>query len=271
MREEDIIKQTKIPNTLDSILRDLRLNGVNEGDHVLVHSSLSSMGWVCGGPQTVIMALLQAVGNNGTIIMPAQSGDWSDPAKWSNPPVPNEWIQVIYDHMPAFDPKLTPTRGMGRVSELFRTYPDTIRSNHPHVSFCANGKYAKEITNEHVLTPQFGFHSPLGKMYHLNVKVLLIGVDYDSCTSFHLAETLVENMPMSEKGTAITKNGIRVWKWFEDYEYDSDDFTLLGKDFELSNHVNNFKIGHADCKIFDLKIGVEFAVNWLMKNRLGIK
>jgi aminoglycoside N3'-acetyltransferase len=67
---------------------------------------------------------------------------------------------------------------MGCIAELFRTLPESIRSNHPQVSFSASGKYANVIIDNHQLTPQFGMNTPLGKLYELNAKVLLLGVNY---------------------------------------------------------------------------------------------
>lgn len=267
MSEKEIINITKEPNTINSIYQDLMRLGINNNDTLLVHSSMSSMGWVCGGAQAVITALLSAVGSEGTLVMPAHSGEWSDPAQWENPPVPKPWIQTIYDNMPAFDPEITPTRGMGRMAELFRKFPGTIRSNHPHVSFCANGKYAAYITEKHALTPQLGMKSPLGKMYNLKAKVLLLGVDYNSCTSFHLSETLINEMPMTKMGAAIVDNGERCWKWFDDYDYDTEDFILIGKEFEENYNVHKGKIGNAECKFFEMKDGVDFAKEWLVKHR----
>ena len=62
MSEIRIIELTRYPNTVNSIYNDLKKLGIGEGDTVLVHSSLSSIGWVCGGTQAVIMALLKSVG-----------------------------------------------------------------------------------------------------------------------------------------------------------------------------------------------------------------
>lgn len=268
--EQKTIESTGSVNTVKTIYNDLLALGVKKGDILLVHSSLSSIGWVCGGAQAVVMALQQVIGENGTLVMPAHSGDNSDPAEWENPPVPKEWIQAIYENMPAFDVNLTPTRGMGKIAELFRTLPGVYRSNHPQVSFAALGNHAYDITYNHHLTPQFGMESPLGKMYNLNAKVLLLGVGYDSCTSFHLGEALNDKMPIIRMGAAIIENTKRVWKWFEDFDYDSDeDFDKIGRELEETNKVVVGKVGNAQCKLFDMKSGVDFAKEWIKSNRFS--
>ena len=268
LSESKVIELTKKMNTVDTIYNDLLNLGIESGDILLVHSSMSSIGWVCGATQSVIMALQKIISTNGTLIMPAHSGAVSDPAEWENPPVPKEWVQLIYENMPAFDVNLTQSRGMGCIAELFRTLPDVYRSNHPQVSFVAEGKFAHNIINNHKLTPQFGMESPLGKMYDLNCKVLLLGVGYDSCTSFHLAEALNDKMPRETMGAAIIENNKRIWKWFEDFQYNSDaDFEKLGKAFEATNNVVVGKVGSAECKLFDMKLGVDFATKWIHDNR----
>ena len=267
MSEKDVIDRTAAPVTVGGMLRDLRRLGIGEGDVLLVHSSLSSIGWVCGGPQAVIEALLAAVGEEGTLVMPAQSGDWSDPAEWRNPPVPAEWIETIYREWPAFDPEVTPTRGMGRIAELFRTYPGTRRSNHPQVSFCANGRHAETIAARHPLTPQFGMDSPLGAMYGMGAKVLLLGVGYHVCTSFHLAETMIPSMPVKKHGAAVRENGARVWRWFEDFAYDADDFGRIGREMEAYVPVRKGKVGQAECRLFGMRETVDFAAAWMAENR----
>jgi aminoglycoside 3-N-acetyltransferase len=156
---------------------------------------------------------------------------------------------------------------MGRIAELFRTIPGTLRSGNPLLSFCANGRLAKQITANHPLTPQLGMDSPLGKLYNLNAKILLLGVGYDSCTSFHLAETMTPGMPVKRMGTALLENGQRVWKWFDDYDYNSDDFEFLGRDFEQNHTVQKETIGNAECRLLDIRDGVDFAKEWLIEHR----
>lgn len=267
MGEGKIINKTEYPITRQQMIRDLKTLGIKTGDVLLVHSSLSSIGWVCGGAVSVIEALVESVGQNGTLIMPAHSGDLSDPAQWENPPVPKTWLNSIYEHMPIFEKEKTPTRGMGRISEIFRRYPKVIRSNHPQVSFCALGQKANEILKDHPLTPQFGKESPLGKLYNLNAKVLLLGVDYDSCTSFHLAECLSSEMGMKRYGTPQRINGKREWVWFDDYDYDSEDFNNIGSAFELEHHVKLGKVGQSESRLFHIKPAVSFAYRYLKNNR----
>ena len=272
MSEKDVISKTIIPSTVGSIMKELSNLGIGKGDTLLVHSSLSSLGWVCGGSQAVVEALIAIVGPEGTLVLPSHSGDWSDPQNWSNPPVPKEWVPVIRGNMPAYNKDITPTRGMGRIAELFRRYPGVIRSENPLVSFSALGRQADEIVEYHPVQDHFGIKTPLGKMYEKNAKVLLMGVGYDSCTCFHLSETLVENPPMAEKsGTSMLVNGERKWIEFQTLEYTSDDFPKLGADFEASCKVNKGKVGNADCILFDMKEGVDFAVEWLKKDRKFIK
>ena len=95
LSEQKTIESTKNIKTVDTIYNDLLNLGVKLGDILLVHSSLSSIGWVCGGASAVIMALQKVISDDGTIVMPTHSGGNSDPAMWEMPPVPKEWIQPI--------------------------------------------------------------------------------------------------------------------------------------------------------------------------------
>jgi aminoglycoside 3-N-acetyltransferase len=133
----------RIPSTEDSLISEFSQLGLQHDDILLVHSSLSSLGWVCGGEQTVIRAL-QATA--GTLVMPTHTPDNTNPSNWIDPPVPDEkWCNIICQNMPAFDKDCTPTSRMGRIPECFRKFPNVERNQHPIVSFCAWGKYKKEI------------------------------------------------------------------------------------------------------------------------------
>jgi aminoglycoside 3-N-acetyltransferase len=151
MSEPEAILSTPSPRTRQSLLSDLRQLGLTPGMTVMVHSSLSSLGWVCGGPVTVVQALMDVVTATGTLVMPTHPTDYSDPADWQAPRVPADWWPIIRETMPAFDPQVTPTRGMGQIVEVFRTWPYVLRSSHPAVSFAAWGQHAEAIVMGHSL------------------------------------------------------------------------------------------------------------------------
>lgn len=267
MSEFDIIKKTKFPNTIYTIKRDLRNLGLKEGDIVLVHSSMSKLGWVCGDEVAIVQALLDVVGEQGTIVMPAHTGGNTNPDEWSHPPVPDTWREPIRNTMPEFNLNNTPTRGMGKIAECFRNYDGTVRSNHPQFSFCANGKYKNEIVEKHDLSYALGMNTPLGKLYELNAKVLLLGVGYSNCTCMHVAETLVSKPNMVKKGAAVNLNGNRQWVWFDDIDYNSDCFEEIGALYEKKNKdIVYGKVGKANCRILNLKSVVNFTKEFLEEN-----
>jgi aminoglycoside 3-N-acetyltransferase len=143
--EEEAIARVDRPATVASLVADLRSLGVTAGMTVMVHSSLSRLGYVAGGAQAVVQALLEAVGTDGTIMMPTHSGDLTDPAPWTSPPIPAAWWDIVRNEMPAFDIRLTPTRGMGAIVECFRHVRGVRRSAHPTVSAAAVGPNAEAL------------------------------------------------------------------------------------------------------------------------------
>lgn len=114
--------------TMSSLVNDFRRLGLKNGMHVVVHSSLRSIGWVCGGAVSVILALEEVLGPEGTLVMPSHSYDISDPLQWINPPVPSNWIERIRSEMPLFYKDLTPTTAMGKIAETFRKQDGVVRS-----------------------------------------------------------------------------------------------------------------------------------------------
>ena len=103
-REKTAIDSADRPATTRSLTAEFRSLGLAEGMTVIVHSSLSRLGWIAGGARAVVDALLGAIGNAGTLVMPTHSGDLSDPALWSNPPVPESWWVTIRSESPRTTP-----------------------------------------------------------------------------------------------------------------------------------------------------------------------
>lgn len=83
------------------ILSALSEVGVCNGQTIMVHTSLSSLGFVCGGAQVIIKALLETVGTEGTIMMPTQSWKNLDPATGVHWEEPENWWQLIRENWPA--------------------------------------------------------------------------------------------------------------------------------------------------------------------------
>lgn len=246
--------------TRESLAHDLRQLGVQPGMTVIVHSSLRSLGWVCGGPATVVQALMDVLTEHGTLVMPAHTGNYADPATVQ--PVPQPWWQMIYEAMPAFDPQVTPTYLMGAIAETFRTSPGVYRSNHPQVSFSAWGRHAERITAQHALEYGMGEGSPLARVYELDGWVLLLGVGYDRNTSFHLAEYRSPGAKPALLGAPIIEDSRRVWKKFRDIEIDATVFPELGAAMEQTGLVKIGRVGLAECRFFPQRPAVDFAVQW---------
>jgi len=268
MSEAKQIKASPHPMTRASLRRDLKRLGVRTGDVLLVHTAFGKLGWVVGGPQALIEALVDTVGETGTIVMTAQTG-LSDPAEWANPPIPKAWVSETRRTLPAFEPDKTPARGQGVVPEYFRTFPGVKRSSHPEISFCALGTRARSLTTGHTLEADFGEKSPLGKMVRLGAKVLMLGTNYESCTALHLAEHRSESCPLVRHGLPMMVDGKRKWVWYKGLDHDSSDFERLGRAFERKHlgALAKGKVGLATCRLVDMATLVDFASDWMERNR----
>lgn len=270
MSEHEIVDATDYPATVASLVRDLRALGVEEGMTLFVHSSLSSLGWVAGGAQAVVLALEEAVGETGTLAMPAHSTALSEPAQWRNPPVPESWWKTIRDETPAFDRDLTPTRGMGRIPELFRTCPGVVRSDHPQASVAARGPNAELLTDGHALDSGVGEGSPMARLYDVDGWVLLLGVTHARNTSLHLCEyrATFPGRKTERQGAPVLVDGRRRWVEFEDLAWDEDDFPELGAAFEQATAVVRVgNVAQAESRLMRQRPLVDFGVGWMEQNR----
>ncbi|PZF99831.1 aminoglycoside N(3)-acetyltransferase [Micromonospora deserti] len=255
------------PHTVQSLATDLRRLGVAAGSVLLVHSSYRSIGFVAGGTQAVVEALLEVLGPDGTLVVPTHTPENSDPAGWRNPPVPQAWWPVIREQAPGFDPARTPSRWMGVLAETVRTWPAAQRSDHPQVSFAAVGARAAEIVDQHRLDDALGDRSPLGAVYRLDGMVLLLGCGHDSNTSLHLAEWRQQS-PRGTEGAAVRRpDGSSRWITWTDVVPDESDFARLGADFEATGGATLGRVGGATARLMRQRALVDFATSWMRANR----
>jgi len=152
------------------IAQDLLNLGVRPGGVLLVHSSLRSLGHVPGGPETVVRGLLDALGPDGTLLMPALS------------------YEFVHERQPVFDVRTTPCC-VGAIPEHFRTRPGTLRSVHPTHSVCGVGPEAAELLADHHLdTTPVGANSPFRRLPERGGQILMLGCGLRPNTSMHGVE-----------------------------------------------------------------------------------
>lgn len=190
--------------TLEKLVDGFRKLGLVAGDTLLVHSSYKAFGGVEGGPQTVIDALLQALGAEGTLIMPTFNFDFCRGESWD--------VRTTHSHM-------------GIITNLVREHPEALRVFHPIYSFAILGKHAAYLTQDRYKS-SFEKNSVFGKLRALGGKIMIIGLSYtNSMTFFHHVEELegVDYRYMKDFTGMVTD---------EDGNTYEDTFSMLVRDLE---------------------------------------
>ncbi len=144
--------------------------GLRRGATALVHSSLSSLGYVDGSADAVIDALLDVLGPDGLLVVPTHT--------WG----------TVHSGQPVFHEALSPST-VGLISETLRRRPGSVRSLHPTHSVAAFGRDAMTFSSGHETadTP-CPRQSPYGKLMDREGQVLMIGVGLESFTMMHAFE-----------------------------------------------------------------------------------
>lgn len=272
--------ETREAVTRERLAADLRALGVRPGQTLLVHASLSQIGrgpsgrmpgWVEAGAPTVVAALTDVLGPEGTLVTGAGTPENSLTSRSFREQTKGlqSWRVAGYlERMLAFDQRATPTSA-GAVAEALRTTPGAERSAHPQSSFAALGRDARELMAGHRVTCHLGEHSPLAKLYERDASVLLIGTGYQSCTAFHLAEyRYTTNPPMREYSCLVREEGISRWMKYRDVVLDDGEFEIIGKSLEDKITVPIGLVGKAPSRLLPLRCVVNFAVDWLATHRL---
>ena len=247
------------------IVEILKSNGLENGMIVEVHCTLPSLGYVIGGAQTIVDALMEVVGYQGTILMAMQSAHNSEPTFWKKPMVDCELAPKIRETMPAFHRKESDTTQMGEVAENFRRREGVVLSSHPSCAFAAWGKYAKFLCNHQSLHFCLSEESATARLVELKASVLLLGSGYDKCTCMHLAEYRSDVRPIVLQGAAVEHKGVRVWKQYLDIAMDSSEFASIGQLMEKNSLVTQFQLGEGECRLFSAETAVSVAERYFKK------
>lgn len=260
----EVQKRNKQGLTLEQVVEDLKAIGLQAGDTVLVHSSLSKMGYVEGGPKNVIQALLNTIGESGHLLFP------TSPAAASTK-----------DHLESgaiFDVLNTPSK-MGAISETFRKMEGVKRSVHPTEAVAAFGPDAEWFTSGHFgqLTP-YNDQSPFYRVAERKGKILMIGTTLDnSGTNLHTLEDAVEQFkyPVYDAKTyeveVIDADGVRhkvKTKVHSKAMADRRKCDELLPLFEREKVVSYGNIGAAKCLFLDANRMLEVMINYY--NEQGI-
>ncbi len=223
------------------LLQNLAELGVENGAVLLVHSSLSKMGFVEGGADTFIEALLEAAKPDGTIMVPTLTG--SEKLNKANPPV--------------FEAQNTPC-WTGKIPETFRLRKDAKRSLHPTHSVSVIGKLAEYFIFGHEDSPTpCGKTSPYGKLTEKNGRILFVGTGLACCTYFHTLEEIAGSpyhlQPEKVRARILTKNGeitreLFIHKYGTKVYFEKVEPLLTAK-----GALKKGKLGEADAMLLDTK------------------
>jgi aminoglycoside 3-N-acetyltransferase len=179
---------------------------------VMVHARMSALGWVVGGAQTVIEALIEAIAPHGTLL--ALTG-WEDRPPYHQ----HDWNEVerklSLEEAPVFDPRVARAeREYGRLAEALRTWPGAYHSRHPVCAFAAVGGAAEWLVSGQSLDEGYGEGSPLARLVEADGAVLLLGDLFDSVTLPHYAEyrAAVGSKRYVEYDMPVRIDTQRVWR-----------------------------------------------------------
>ena len=257
------------------LLGDLRALGLREGSAVLVHARMSALGWVIGGSGTVVSALLEALGPEGTLMAYAS---WQEhvyhAAEW-----PEEHRAAYLAEPPVFDPATAEAaRDHGRIPERVRTWPGARRSVHPEASMVAVGRLARELTADHPQRDAYGPDSPLGRLVAAGGDVLMLGAPLEALTILHHAEaiaaapgkrTVAFEIPVATAGGVELRTYTDIDTSRGAYRYEDldlpfeDEFTTIGALALEAGIGTTGSVGAATCHLFPAAGLVRFGVDWI--------
>ncbi len=220
--------------------------GVTRGGVLLVHTSFRAVGPVEGGPLGLIEALREALGKEGTLVMPS----WSDS-----------------DDEPFDATETEPAPDPGVVPRMFWRLPNVLRSNHPQ-AFAAVGAQAAEVLRDGLPLPPHIPESPVGRVHELGGQVLLLGVNHDANTTIHLAELFARVEYRTLKHCTIVRDGQPVRVDYEENDHCGKCFILVDEWLRAEGLQSEGLVGHAAAKLARSRDVVGVVVDHLRKDPL---
>jgi len=208
------------------LIRQLCELGVEAGGVLLVHSSFSKIAPVEVGPRGLIEALLAALGERGTLVMPSMADDDDTP----------------------FDRRSMPCRTVGIVADTFWRMPGVLRSDSPH-AFAAIGPHAERITLPHPVDVPHGLDSPPGRVYELGGQVLLLGVAHDADTTIHVAENIAGVRYRQPKHATVMREGRLTRYEYGETDHCCENFRLLDAWLEAEGRQRRGRVGNAEARL----------------------
>jgi aminoglycoside 3-N-acetyltransferase len=235
----------------------------------MVHTRMSALGWVVGGSETVVRALLEALGPDGTLMAYAS---WADHV-YTLDDRPPEYREAYRVEPPRWDPatgEVDPD--YGRIPERVRTWPGARRSVHPEASVVAVGGRAAWLVAPH--EDGYGAGSPFARLVAAGGDVLMLGAPLETVTLLHHAEAIA-SAPGKRTVTyeiSLADGSVRSYTDIETsggaYPYESlgldeDEFAVIARDALAAGIGVRGAVGAAECVLFPARELVEFAVRWI--------
>lgn len=264
--------------TRSRLAHDLEKLGLRPGGLVMVHCRMSAIGRVVGGAETVVRALLDALGPEGTLM--AYTG-WQD-APPDDLGVLDEAARRAYlEEHPPYDPRTAlSSRDHGRVPEALRTWPGSRHSGHPEAGVAAVGPLAGAITASHPYDDAYGAGTPYARLVELGGRVAMLGAPLETVTLVHHAEA-VAKVPGKRRVSygmpvLVGNPGERVWRTFSDIDTSEGALpyeNLLADDEDYIEHIaraaltagigGSGPVGEATAYLFDARELLGYAVGWI--------
>ncbi len=250
---------------IDRVVSDLRALGVARGDFLILHSSFKSLGLSEGSPADVIASILEALGPQGTVMVPTFAYCFA-----------GRWDRLAYH------PDRTPCRHNGIITEMLRQWPGAHRSGHPTHSVAAVGRFADEVTRDKEHASPLGTGSSFQDALGLDARILLLGVGNNRNSMLHYAEVAAElpynNVPFRAflGRTALVDRDGRVEEIALVHEFPgcSENFGVADAYLDARGLLTHGKVAQADCMLMDSRPVVDALVerlredpSWLLCDR----